>query len=72
MIVSTTKTEIFQSNTWNGSNIVMNVQFCITSKKRKVYIRSMIDLEFIVIQGVFYFASSDYSQMLISRQHEKS
>ena len=43
MIVSTTKTEIFQSDTKIGSNVTIFVQFCITSEKSKAYIRSMID-----------------------------
>ena len=49
MIVSTTKTETFQSDTWDGSNIATFVQFCIKSEKSKVYIRSIIDKDFIVI-----------------------
>ena len=42
---SITKTETFQSNTKNGSNIAIFVQFALhnTSEKSKVYIRSMID-----------------------------
>ena len=40
---SITKTETFQSNTLNGSNIAIFVQFALHQKKGKVYIRSIID-----------------------------
>ena len=38
MIVSIIKTETIQSDTWNGSNIAIFVQFALHQKKSKVYI----------------------------------
>ena len=42
MIVSTTKTETFQCNTWDGNNIAIFVQFCIKSEKVKYILGQLL------------------------------